>query len=217
MRAQFPAFLLAGIYRFLFTFHFIFLKEFIMNTARIWAPLLVLTFATPSLAVVIDFDDQPATVYSVGNSFTIDGIQFHVIDYNGAGSSVRLDGSGANKSLSMGNSIGINVDVPSSTGFIEFSYGDFCSSCSTTGITVNGQASNPTVELTALHGTTLGGVAIEVIPGATRFNTMRLTGPITSFATGGTEYLFDNLRIAVPEPGSLVLLISSVGLLLRRP
>jgi hypothetical protein len=217
MRVQFPAFFIGWIYSaVLFPSHFIFSKEFIMNAARFWVPLLVLTFVSPALAVVIDFDDQPSAVYSVGNSFTIEGIQFNVIGYNGAGSSIRLDGSGANKSLSMGNSIGINIDVPSNTGLVEFRFADFCSSCSTTGITVNGQASNPTVQLTALDGTTLGGVEIDVILGPAAFQTMRLIGPITSFATGGTEYFFDDLRIAVPEPCTCTLLLVGVALILIR-
>lgn len=186
-----------------------------MNRVRFWAPLMVLVFVTPLHAILIDFNEPPAT-YNVGSSFILEGIQFQVIGYNGVGSSISLNGTGADRHLSMNNSIGINVDVPSNTGLVEFRFADFCSSCSTTGITVNGQASNPTIQLTALDGTTLGGVQIDVIPGPAAFQTMRLIGPITSFATGGTEYLFDNLRIAVPEPGSYTMVLVGLALTLIR-
>jgi hypothetical protein len=57
----------------------------------------------------------------------------------------------------MNNSIGISVNFASSFGLMEFEFADFCSSCSTTGITINGQSSSPAVQLTALDGTSLGG------------------------------------------------------------
>lgn len=192
-----------------------------MNPTRLWAPMLVLALITPSQAVVVDFEDLSAGSFGVGGSFSSAGISFDVINYNGVGGGffINKTTSPPNTQLNMANSTGINVILPPNANLIEFDYFDHCSGCSTTGITVNGVASSPTVQLTALDGTTLGGAAIQVIAGSglTIPNHLRLTGPITSFATGGTEYLLDNLRLAVPEPATALLATCGIaGFSLRR-
>ncbi len=188
-----------------------------MNAIKFWIALLTLSAAAPTHAVVVDFDDAPDATYVVGNSFTADGVQFHVVPYNGVGTQIRLDGTSNDKYLSMANSVGISVDVPPNINLISFNFRDACSPCSTTGITVNGIASVPMVQLRDLVGTTLGGVSVNVVStGQLISDLLILTGPITSFATGGTEYLFDNLRLSVPEPTTGILALCGIaGFLLR--
>jgi hypothetical protein len=201
-----------------FSFHSLFSKEFAMNPTRLWAPLLVLALITPLRAVVVDFEDFSAGSFGVGGSFSSAGISFDVIAYNGVGSQVSISKTGnpVNTRLFSGNSVGVNVDLPANTNLISFDFGDFCGGCSTTGITINGVASSPTVQLTALDNTTLGGATIDVVLGVATTHQMILTGPITTFAIGGTELAIDNLRLAVPEPSGFVLLVGLAGLVFRR-
>ena len=191
-----------------------------MNAIKFWIALLTLSTVASAHAVVVDFEDLSAGNFGVGGSFSSAGISFDVIAYNGVGGGffINKTTSPPNTQLNMANSTGINVILPANTNLIEFDYFDHCSGCSTTGITVNGVASSPTIQLTALDGTTLGGVAIEVIAGSglTIPNHLTLSGPITSFATGGTEYLFDNLRITVPEPTTGILAICGIAGFSRR-
>jgi hypothetical protein len=219
MRVQFPAFFIAGFITYCSSVYPFFSKEFAMNTARLWAPLLVLAFVSPSFAVVVDFEDLPTASYGVGGVFNSNGIMFNVIAYNGLGSGVFIQKSGSpvNTRVFAGNSAGVNVGLPTNTNLISFDFGDFCTGCSETGITVNGIASSPTVQLTALDGTTLGGAAIDVVQGSANIHRMTLTGPITTFAIGGTELQLDNLRIAVPEPATSLLTACCIcALFLRR-
>jgi hypothetical protein len=177
--------------------------------------VLSLSSALPAAAVTVDFEDLAAATYNVGGSFNSNGIPFNVIAYNGGGSMLGIQKSGTptNTRLSAFNTTGVNVGVPSGTGMLAFDFSDGCSGCSHIGITVNGAASDPTVQLVDLNKTTLGGVQISVLPSsAAGFQArLRLEGPIMAFATGGTEYWFDNLVMRVPEPTTATMVVFALG------
>jgi hypothetical protein len=181
----------------------------IRNVAAI--SLLSLALTETAGAVVIDFEDLTSgTSYSVGNTFTSGGVPFNVIGYNGPGSSISVTTivTPMNTRISMNNRIGVNVALPPNVEFLAFDFSDGCSSCSHTGITVNGAASSPAIQLVSLDGTALGGATIFIGPpnDPSFQNRLMLKGPISTFAVGGTELYFDNLEI-VPEPATLLLAI----------
>ena len=189
-----------------------------MNALKFWIALMTLLAVAQARAVVVDFEDLPAGSFGVGGTFSSAGISFDVIGYNGAGSQVTISENSVtgNTQVFAGNSVGVNVDLPANTKLISFDFGDFCGGCSTTGITINGVASSPTVQLTALDNTTLGGATINVVLGPAATHQMTLTGSITTFAIGGTELALDNLRIAVPEPSTCLLAICGFASVLFR-
>jgi hypothetical protein len=170
-----------------------------------------LTTFHPTAAVVIDFEDLAPASYGVGNSFTSNGVLFNVVPYNGAGSSLNVSkfGSPLNTQLSMATAIGVHIGFSSFATSIAFDFSDQCSGCSATGITVNGVASNPTINLPLLNGTSLNGATISIGPASNSAfqNRLTVTGTITSFAAGGTEFSLDNLTILVPEPAAPTLLL----------
>jgi hypothetical protein len=181
-----------------------------MNKNRTFLPLLIcLSTAQLAPAALIDFEDLSLTIYNVGNSFNSGGIPFNVVAYNGAGGAITVatGGTPANKLIRMNNSVGVNLSLPSGVASIAFDYTDQCTGCTQTGITVNGSASSPLVELVNLNGTMLGGAAITVgSPSAAAFQKrLTVTGPISTFTVGGTELSLDNLAVTIPEPATLFL------------
>ena len=188
--------------------------------------ILVASLVTfrPAAAVVVNFEDLAQTLYTAGNSFDSGGVHFNVVAYNGVSGSVNVSkfGTPLNTRLFMTSNIGVSVTLPLSTTSIAFDFHDQCSGCSATGITVNGVASNPTVNLPLLDGTSLGGATIAIGPAsdATFQNRLMVSGIITSFTAGGTEFTFDNLTILVPEPATTMLaligIVAALGTRFRR-
>jgi hypothetical protein len=182
--------------------------------------LLLFSLVGTAEAVVVDFEDLTSgTLYSVGNMFTSGGVSFNVIGYNGPGSSINVTKilTPMNTRISMNNRIGVNVALPPNVNFLAFDYSDGCSSCSHTGITVNGAASSPAIQLVGRDGTTVGGATIFIGPpiDLSFQNRLTLKGAISTFAVGGTELYFDNLEI-VPEPATLLLAMTGLFVPTRR-
>lgn len=179
-----------------------------------------LVFGAPATAIFVDFEDVPVAIYNAGNNFTSNGIQFNVISYNGTGQGLSVNemGTPGNIGVNAFNTVGVDVALPAGIQSLAFDFHDGCTGCSHVGITVNGTASSPTVQLVDLHNTDLGGVQINILPPSQPgFQArLQLLGPITSFATGGTEYLLDNFEIRVPEPTTATMGLIALGSLLVR-
>jgi hypothetical protein len=199
---------------------FFFAGHYLMKTLTTSFILVAwLAMLRSAAAVVVDFEDLATTTYSVGNSFDSGGVKFDVVAYNGAGSSLNVSKSGSplNTRLFMNNSIGVRIAFTAFASSIAFDFSDQCSGCSATGITVNGVASNPAIDLPLLNGTTLGGASISISPpsNAAFQNRLTVNGIITSLTAGGTEFSFDNLTILVPEPATPMLILTGAIASLR--
>jgi hypothetical protein len=178
-----------------------------------WSIALLVFGASPAQAVLVDFQDLGPATYNVGGTFNSGGVQFGVVAYNGPGTTFFVNESATNTTLFGGNSIGVEIAVPPNTNYLAFDFDDSCTPCSATGITVNGAASSPLVQLVDLNNTSLGGVQVSVLPAVTPFFDGRivLQGPISSFSTGGTEYGIDYLEMRVPEPTCTSIALIAIG------
>lgn len=169
-----------------------------------WMPLQM-------LAQTADFEDLTlGAAFPIGSQFTSNGLTFDVILFGDSGSPALIhENSSASgfsgQFLNLPNTIGVDFQLPTNTQKIEFSY---LAGCCDTGIVVNGVASPLSGSLAGLDGTVIDGVEIMVneAGASPRTGTLTVTGNISSFIAGGTEFFIDNVSVTVPEPSSLVLI-----------
>jgi hypothetical protein len=176
--------------------------------------IFALSFVTQSaFALSTNFEDLVVnTTYVVGNTFSSGDLSFEVVNFPG-NSNVRVNASGAaggaGNELFLGRSIALDFQLGSQVEAISLLFGDYFGAASA-GLVINGVASAKSHGFAAIAGTTIAGVDVDVmsapVVGGSQ-GSLILTGPIQSFAIGGTELAIDNVLVIVPEPTTILLVV----------
>lgn len=176
---------------------------------------LCLTTSLPASVILNIIDLNPAKEYVVplNHTFASRGINYKAVSFPGRNFAPGVNVTEFLKSeasmLRMYDSSGVQVELPPNVDSLSLNFGDGCWSCGPTGIIVNGVSSivDSYDKLRYHDGMTLGGVAVSITPG----QTLTLTGPIQTFAIGGSGLTMSDLSIhvgdsthAVPEPTTMI-------------
>ncbi|TWT86539.1 hypothetical protein Mal64_33650 [Pseudobythopirellula maris] len=187
------------------------------------AYVFLLTSPAVASAAFTDFGDLTlATTYPAGSSIVSNGIALDVVKFpsTGYGTPIRVGNYGSaggdGLELSLPNTIGVEFQLPRGAEEISLDYGAYC--CHEA-IVVNGVASIPGQDFSDVAGAMIGGASVSVVSTGTSGGSqgrITITGPIVSFAIGGTEFAIDNVRVVVPEPGAMGLLLMAAPIAVRR-
>ncbi|MFI4897912.1 MAG: PEP-CTERM sorting domain-containing protein [Phycisphaerales bacterium JB059] len=174
-----------------------------------------------ALADLASFNDLTlGTEYTVGQTFTSDGIDFEILDFrpgvmfsNRARVDNNLMAGGDGFDLEL-NNVRLELvipfpEVPSVTIF----FGQFGGE---NNLFVNGEMLT-SGNIFDLDGMTIGGADIDVLSYDASHGRLTVTGDIESFGISGQELWVDNLRFAIPAPSGLALMgFAAVGATRRR-
>jgi hypothetical protein len=168
--------------------------------------------ATSGLALgdLASFNDLAVgTEYTVGQTFTSDGVGFEILDFrpgvmfsNRARVDNNLMAGGDGLDLEL-NNVRLELmipfaEVPSVTIF----FGQFGGE---NNLFVNGDMLT-SGNIFDLDGMTIGGADIDVLAFDASHGRLTVTGDIQSFGISGQELWVDNLRFALPSPSGLTLM-----------
>lgn len=166
----------------------------------------------------LEFEDlTDGTVYYPYSSFTTEGIQINVEDWNGdSGGQIQVsnpNSAGAGNGL-FTEEVVLDFEFPFPLTIVSFAYAHFGGDVR---LSVNGNEVT-TTDFSALDGNTVGGANVDVSNGArgSGFGLVTVTGNITSFAFGSEDGDFDDVRF-LPTPGAAGLLsVAGLATLRRR-
>lgn len=170
-------------------------------------------------AVVVTFDGAAGgSPYSLGDTFTSEGVNFEVDAYNPASGGIVTVGPnpfgvppGADP-VAYPNNLNLDMDFIGSVGqqgsaSIQFTYNGGTVNFLVNGLQTDVPAAGP--NFFAFDGLVINGVSVSVVDlsglGSGR-GRIDLAGPIDRIVLGGQETLFDDIRTTpVPEPATLAL------------
>jgi hypothetical protein len=164
-----------------------------------------------------DFEDlADGTFYPVGVSIDSKGLSFEVIPFpspTGLFSSSIIDQFGSLQTIGLSTGYAaLDFKLTKSANHISLDYriGD-----NGTGLFINGVATPLSNSFDPLDGTIVGGALISLTtPTSVLFNArLVISGDIDSFAIGGVELFVDNVRVFIPEPTAIALVLVAMGIL----
>jgi hypothetical protein len=190
---------------------------------RIAIAVVILVAGGPAVAqgAFTDFKDYTQTVaFAAGDVFTSKDLSFKAVQRLAISNSVEVVANSNDGFLYPGP--GVEFLLPSGIQEVSFRYVDGSASR----IAINGvePATYPGQGGTSdhsgfsfLNGTMLGGVeattVLTVDGGTIEHGTLTLRGPIGSLMIAGLELSIDDVTVLVPEPNSVVLMLTSAALM----
>lgn len=174
-----------------------------------------------SLGGLVTFDDlKPGTTFGVGETVKSNGVEMTGKPFYYAGGQTTSDGRAYVRNTLKP---GVNLDLSMGAINVEFDFGGRANSvslvCKNSGLAGNLRVNGELVifnEMTPLHGTTIGGVAVSITPLADGVR-LDLNGAIDQFSIGGQDFAFDEVefkgdgRIQIPVDDSSDELFVSVA------
>jgi len=147
----------------------------------------------------VDFEDlTPTTVYYVPSSFADSGVTVRATQYQWPGGTWTSGGSTLVDTLNLAGGLGNDMNLNNIT--LEFDFGRpvddltflFGYYGGNINLTINGDFRNEP-NLSALHGTMVGGTLVEVVLYPADLGMVRITGTVNTFSVGGQALWIDDI------------------------